>query len=146
MPTISRSFDHPLVTPSTALKTSARVRPCTAACDSFSRLATMCPSLVSSLMPAGMTCSTFPLGPSTTIVLPLTVYLTPCGNGIGCFPIRDISKSFMACESRTKLLSFVPLQPRRVFHPPNHSLHSRQRRDHNIHLGRNGAQSAHPPG
>src|ERR1700733_5219443 len=59
-----------------------------AACESFSRIACTWPSAVSSLMPAGIACSTLPLGPSTTIVLPVTVYFTPLGSGIGFFSIR----------------------------------------------------------
>src|SRR5271167_605386 len=90
MPTISRSLDQPLVTPSMAFETSARVSPWIAACESFSRDARTNPSFVSSLIPDGIGCSTLPFGPSTTIKLPCTVYFTPLGNGIGFFPIRDI--------------------------------------------------------
>src|ERR1700728_2696183 len=42
-------------------------------------------------MPAGITCSSLPFGPSTTTTVPSTEYFTPCGNAIGFFPIRDIS-------------------------------------------------------
>src|SRR5271163_1048899 len=87
---MSKSFDQPLVTPSTAFETSARVRPWIAACESLSRDARMNPSFVSSLIPEGIGCSTLPFGPSTTIRLPCTEYFTPAGNGIGFFPIRDI--------------------------------------------------------
>src|ERR1700740_2216741 len=90
MPTISSSLVQPLVTPSTALKTSARVSPCTAAYLSLSRLRCSAPSLVSSVMPLATSAETLPLGPSTRTVLPSTLYLTPEGNGITFLPIRDI--------------------------------------------------------
>src|ERR1700746_721692 len=51
-------------------------------------------------MPPGSMAVTLPLGPSTRTVLPLTVYLTPAGSGIGFLPIRDMMNPFMACESR----------------------------------------------
>src|SRR5271168_1527373 len=113
MPTTSRSFDQPLVTPSMAFETSARVSPWIAACESFSRDATTNPSFVSSLIPEGIGCSTLPFGPSTTIRLPCTVYFTPLGNGIGFFPIRDISSILHGLRvpeaSQPDLI--VPLQP-----------------------------------
>src|ERR1700758_3538724 len=52
-------------------------------------------------MPPGSRAVTLPLGPSTRTVLPLTVYLTPVGSGIGFLPIRDMMNPFVACESRT---------------------------------------------
>src|SRR3954454_327441 len=51
-------------------------------------------------MPAGSKAETLPLGPSTRTVLPLTVYLTPVGTGIGFLPIRDISIPFQRLASR----------------------------------------------
>jgi len=82
----------PVVTPVTALKTSARARPWKAACLSFSRSAIRWPSLATSLMPPGSMAETLPFGPSTRTVAPsaLTVYLTPAGRAIGFLPIRDI--------------------------------------------------------
>src|SRR5271163_2038938 len=93
MPTMSRSLLQPWVTPWTALKTSARVRPWKAAALSLSRsmLSTL-PSLTR-LMPGAINAETLPLGPSTSTVLPSTVYFTPAGNGIGFLPIRDIAYS-----------------------------------------------------
>src|SRR6267143_1301119 len=90
MPTISSSRVQPLVTPSTALFTRARARPCTAACESFSRTATRVPSLCSTLIPPGSAVSNFPLGPCTATVSPSILTVTPLGIGIGFFPIRDI--------------------------------------------------------
>src|SRR5262245_14258754 len=90
MPTISSSLDQPLVTPSTALFTSARTRPCTAERSSFSRVTWMWPSAAWSFTPAGRCVCTWPFGPCTTTVLPFTSNFTPCGSGIGFFPMRDI--------------------------------------------------------
>src|SRR5436305_2640703 len=110
MPTMSMSLVQPVVTPVTALKTSARARPWKAACLSFWRSATRVPSFWTSVMPPGSMALTLPLGPSTRTVLPLTVYLTPVGSGIGFLPIRDMMNPFMACESRVAF-AVVPLQP-----------------------------------
>ena len=97
MPTISSSRVQPLVTPSTALLTSARASPCTAACESFSRIATMFPSFCSTLMPAGSGVSSLPFGPCTATVLPSTLTVTPLGIAIGFFPIRrHKTSSFLA--------------------------------------------------
>src|SRR5208283_580475 len=93
MPTISRSLVQPLVTPSTALLTSARARPCTAACESFSRIATRLPSFCSILIPDGRDVSSLPFGPWTITVLPSILTVTPFGIAIGFFPIRDISSA-----------------------------------------------------
>src|SRR5271157_3273852 len=93
MPTMSNSLVQPLVTPSTELFTSALTSPCTAALESSSRTTTRLPSLVSNFTPAGMWVVTLPLGPCTVTVLPSTAYVTPLGNGIGFFPILDISLS-----------------------------------------------------
>src|SRR6202167_3328880 len=90
MPTISSSLVQPLVTPSTAFETSARVKPCSAASSSFSRTARRMPSFFSSVMPVGSKAVSLPLGPSTSTVLPCTVYFTVAGSGIGFLPIRDI--------------------------------------------------------
>src|SRR6266567_1261959 len=90
IPTISSSRVQPLVTPSTALFTRARARPCTAACESFSRTATRVPSLCSTLIPPGSAVSNFPLGPCTATLSPSILTVTPWGIGIGFFPIRDI--------------------------------------------------------
>src|SRR5665213_2947344 len=99
MPTTSRPFFQPLVTPSTALNTSARARPWTAACLSSGRSSVRTPSFCDSVMPSGIRALTLPLGPSTVAMFPLTVYFTPAGMVMGFLPIRDISKSFVACES-----------------------------------------------
>src|SRR5208337_4131797 len=107
MPTMSSSFCQPLVTPRTALAISERVSPCIAAWLSFSRLTCSAPSLVSSVMPGAISAETLPLGPSTTTVLPSTLYLTPAGSGISFFPIRDIESILhLACESRRS--AFAP--------------------------------------
>src|ERR1039458_1282917 len=114
MPTISSSRVQPLVTPCTALKTSARVKPCTAACLSISRFTCNSAPTVSSEMPSAISAETLPLGPSTRTVLPSTLYLTPAGSEIGFFPIRDIvSILLLACESRQGSFQRprVPLQP-----------------------------------
>src|SRR5215472_4034326 len=50
----------------------------------------MWPSTGASFTPLGRWVSTWPLGPCTTTLLPLTSNFTPCGSGIGLFPIRDI--------------------------------------------------------
>src|SRR5581483_2143736 len=90
MPTISSSRVQPRVTPSTALLTRARARPCTAACESFSRTATRCPSCCSTRVPRGSGVSSLPFGPCTATVLPSNFTVTPLGSGIGFFPILDI--------------------------------------------------------
>src|SRR5882757_7673988 len=58
------------------------------------------PSFWTRVMPPGSMAVTLPLGPSTRTVLPLTVYLTPAGSGIGFLPIRDMMNPFVACELR----------------------------------------------
>src|SRR5579871_177774 len=98
MPTISSSRVQPLVTPSTALLTRARAKPCTADCESFSRMATMCPSRCSTVIPRGSGVSSLPLGPCTATVFPSILTVTPLGIAIGFFPIRDIS--FFSHEQR----------------------------------------------
>src|SRR3954470_20498273 len=107
MPTISSSRVQPLVTPSTALFTSARVSPCSAACESFSRSATIWPSCCSTRITRGITVSIFPFGPCTATVLPSTLKVTPLGSAIGFFPIRDIKQLLafsllaqLSCERR----------------------------------------------
>src|SRR6202051_395116 len=90
MPTISRSLVQPLVTPSTALLTSARASPCTAAWALSGRIATRLPSFCSIVMPDGRGVSSLPFGPWTSTVLPSILTVTPFGIGIGFFPIRDI--------------------------------------------------------
>src|SRR5438270_10007461 len=90
IPTISSSFFQPLVTPSTALNTSARASPWTADCESFSRVASRCPSFCSSLIPPGTGVSNLPLGPCTETRLPWILTFTPAGTAIGFFPILDI--------------------------------------------------------
>src|SRR6266567_2232162 len=111
MPTMSRSFFQPVVTPCTALYTSARVRPWNAANLSLSRTTCRWPSLVSSLTPSATSAETLPFGPSTRTVLPSTLYLTPAGSGIGFFPIRDIESILCWLASPDGQLAFVPLQP-----------------------------------
>src|SRR5208337_441202 len=92
MPTISSSLVQPLVTPSTALLTSARASPCTAACASSGRNATRLPSFCSIVMPDGRDVSSLPFGPWTITVLPSILTVTPFGIAIGFFPIRDIGQ------------------------------------------------------
>src|SRR5580700_1361036 len=110
MPTMSSSRVQPLVTPCTALNTSARVRPWKAACFSSERLTWSVPSLVSSEIPSAIRAETLPFGPSTRTVLPSTLYLTPAGSGIGFFPIRDID-SILYWLASPHLSFVVPLQP-----------------------------------
>src|SRR5579859_3379670 len=120
MPTISSSLVQPLVTPSTALFTSARTRPCTAPLESSSRVTCTCPSFCSSFTPAGRWLSTLPLGPCTVTTLPCTCTFTPWGTVIGFFPIRDIAKSFWflnaivwaSCRSVLFLISALQLETR----------------------------------
>src|ERR1700733_5371776 len=112
MPTICISLVQPLVTPSTAFETSARVSPCRAASDSFSRTANRLPSLVSSVMPAGTMAVNLPLGPSTSTLLPCILYFTVVGNGIGFLPIRDILFSTLhGLRVAAAVSATVPLQP-----------------------------------
>src|SRR6185437_11923276 len=105
MPTISSSRFQPLVTPSTALFTRARARPCTAACWSSCRVTWMWPSCCCSFTPAGRCVCTWPFGPCTTTVLPFTSNFTPCGSGIGFFPIRDIALNPSIKASPSSLLA-----------------------------------------
>src|SRR5438093_1370606 len=98
MPTISSSRVQPLATPSTALLTSARASPCTADCESFSRIATRCPSCCSMRMPRGNCVSSLPFGPCTATVLPSIFTVTPLGSAIGFLPILDISYQLSACK------------------------------------------------
>src|SRR5215469_8625046 len=109
MPTISSSRVQPLVTPSTALLTKARASPCNADWESFSRVATICPSFCSTLMPAGTGVSTLPFGPCTRTVFPAIVTVTPLGIAIGFFPIRDISDSLSASALSPQLSLAVAL-------------------------------------
>src|SRR6266850_955717 len=95
MPTISNSRAQPLVTPSTALFTRARASPWTAACESFSRIATKLPSCCSTRMPLGSGVSSLPFGPCTATTLPSIFTVTPLGSGIGFLPIRDISSALL---------------------------------------------------
>src|SRR5947207_1155232 len=121
MPTISSSRVHPLVTPSTALFTKARVSPCSAACESFSRSATRWPSCCSTLIPRGTTVSSLPLGPCTKTVLPSIVIVTPLGSAIGFFPIRDIKEALSyqlsAISSQLSALSYQLSALSYQFHP-----------------------------
>src|SRR5271168_4201519 len=54
------------------------------------------------LMPGAINAETLPLGPSTSTVLPSTVYFTPAGNGIGFLPIRDIAYSLCGLRVLSK--------------------------------------------
>src|SRR5438445_317404 len=67
MPTISISRVQPFVTRSTALLTSPRASPCTAACESFSRIASRGPSFCSTFIPRGRVVSRLPSIPCTAI-------------------------------------------------------------------------------
>src|SRR5215472_1546769 len=107
MPTISSSLLQPLVTPSTALLTRARTSPCTAARSSFSRVTWMLPSAACSFTPAGRCVCTWPFGPWTVTVLPFTSNFTPCGSGIGLFPMRDIVEIlFLVSPSKAQGFEF----------------------------------------
>src|ERR1700678_4504478 len=112
MPTMSSSLVQPLVTPSTAFETSARVRPCRAASSSFSRTASSVPSFFSSVIPVGSMAVSLPFGPSTSTVLPCTVYFTVAGSGIGFLPIRDISISWDALPDFAEDLAADAFAPR----------------------------------
>src|SRR5262249_14660324 len=60
-----------------------------------SRVTWMWPSAVCSFTPAGRCVRTWPLGPWTTTVLPFISNFTPCGSGIGLFPMRDIFQTLL---------------------------------------------------
>src|SRR5580698_6592165 len=117
MPTMSSSFFQPTVTPCTALKTNARVSPCTAAYWSPARLTCSAPSLVSREMPSATSADTLPFGPSTRTVLPSTLYFTPEGSGITFFPIRDIECIPYWLASPEKQLSVISDQMQRTLVP-----------------------------
>src|ERR1700690_3135555 len=104
---MSSSRVQPAVTPCTALNTSARVSPCTAACLSESRFTCRTPSLVSREMPSAINAETLPLGPSTRTVLPSTLYFTPAGSGISFFPIRDIESILLWLASPEEQWSVI---------------------------------------
>src|SRR5215471_2780302 len=88
---MSSSFLKPWVTPCTALASNARARPCSARCSSLSRIAFSTPSFCSSLICAGTSTLSLPLGPCTSTLPPATgLIFTPEGTGIGLRPIRDI--------------------------------------------------------
>src|SRR5579871_332558 len=88
---MSRSLVKPVDTPCTALATRLRASPCKAACSSFSRTVTRCPSFFSTLMPAGSCVSSDPLGPLTRTPSGVTLMSTPLGTAIILFPILDIN-------------------------------------------------------
>src|SRR5438552_16239053 len=90
MPTMSRCFSNPWLTPRTALATMLRARPCRADCSGFSRRATSRPSCRSSWIPAGSGTRNVPFGPFTTAADAWTSTVTPEGRSIGLLPIRDI--------------------------------------------------------
>src|SRR5581483_428894 len=78
------------------------------------------PSFSFSVMPCGIRAETLPFGPSTTTVFVWTVYLTPLGSVMGFLPIRDILKSFVACESLVAVTTRSTAAVR-VRHPQNNA-------------------------
>src|SRR6266705_1148043 len=90
MPTMSRCFSNPWLTPPTAFATMLRAKPCRADCSGFSRRATSRPSCRSSRIPAGSGTRNVPFGPFTTTADGWTSTVTPEGRSIGLLPIRDI--------------------------------------------------------
>src|SRR5579871_6500155 len=91
---MSISFLKPVVTPVTALATSARARPCSAACSSFWRTACSSPFFCSMVIPRGSLIFSFPLGPCTSTESEARATFTPAGTAIGFLPIRDMKNSF----------------------------------------------------
>src|SRR5262249_24573088 len=87
---MSSSFLKPVVTPVTALATSARASPWTARCSSVSRSALSTPSFCSSLLRRGTPTVLLPFGPCTSILSAAMPIFTPVGTVIGLRPIRDI--------------------------------------------------------
>src|SRR4051794_32131998 len=74
---------------------SERVSPCSARCSprSVGRVTSTSPSFFSTLMSRGLRSSREPRGPLTRTTSGSIEISTPAGTGIGCFPIRDISRS-----------------------------------------------------
>src|ERR1700730_13921415 len=87
---MSISFLKPVVTPCTALASSARARPCRARSSSLLRTAVSTPSFCSSLICRGTSTNSLPLGPCTSTLPPVELTFTPEGSGIGLRPIRDM--------------------------------------------------------
>src|SRR5258706_9904002 len=97
-PTISSSLVKPAVTPTTMLLTSDRVRPCSArfSRSSSGRSTRIVESSWRTLMTAGRSRSSWPLGPFTRTWPSPIVTSTPEGSGMGERPIRDISSPHVA--------------------------------------------------
>src|SRR5213083_1783877 len=74
---------------------SDRVSPCRARCSprSVGRVTTMSLSCCSTAMSRGLRSSRLPRGPLTRTTSGSIETVTPLGTGMGCFPIRDISRS-----------------------------------------------------
>src|SRR5580704_12689435 len=89
MPTISSSRVNPVETPCTALAASARVRPCSAACSSESRVTSSTAPVCLKPTPSGIGTSRVPFGPWTLSCVPIWIF-TPEGTGIGFLPTLDI--------------------------------------------------------
>src|SRR5258705_2905446 len=95
MPTMSSSFLKPSVTPVTALATRLRARPWNlpSAGSSRSVFATSVPLSCAKVIPGGMYCLTWPLGPCTSTLPGAVLTLPPLGSVIGFFQIRDMATS-----------------------------------------------------
>src|SRR5919106_1093666 len=91
-PWISSVFSKPLVTPSTMLATSVRVRPCRARSSprSVGRATTSSASFCSIVIRRGTVCESSPSGPFTITRPGESDTETPAGICIGLFPIRLI--------------------------------------------------------
>src|SRR6266849_2388103 len=101
---MSSSFLKPVVTPVTALATSARARPCSARCSSVARSALSTPSFCSKVMPCGSGTVSLPFGPCTSTWPACSAIFTPAGTGIGLRPIRDICCSL---SLKTRSISYA---------------------------------------
>ena len=116
MPTMSSSFVQPLVTPCTALKTSARVRPWTAACESLSRIDMQRAVLGLERDAVGESAPTpCPWGLRPGPCCPRPCTSRPRAAESVSFQYATSSNPYVACESRG--FSVVPLQPGRIFPP-----------------------------
>src|SRR5438034_2218135 len=95
MPTISSLRSKPLLTPVTMFATSDRVRPWMARAVRLSSPRLMRTSLFSMLavMPGGIGCMSFPLGPSARTTPSSIRTFTPSGMVMGFLPIRDMTGS-----------------------------------------------------
>ena len=99
------TLSHTLVTPTTMLLISVRVRPCRARlCRSSSgRFTSSAPSSARSTVIGEATAwLRVPFGPFTVTTLSSTVTSTPAGTGTGSLPMRDIVFSSCSCVTRRR--------------------------------------------